>query len=256
MEQFNVDWEKLLSKDRKQALLPQKKLRDDQKDALKNVVRGFAGDDVGKMIMPCGTGKTFTALKVAEKMGTPNGTVLLLVPSLSLVSQTLQEWSQQAQRPLQIFVVCSDTKVGKKDDEDIHTYDLALPSTTDPCALADEMRKALTSNNNSRTMNVIFSTYQSIEVVAEAQEKRNIPVFDLIICDEAHRTTGVEDRESKSSYFTQVHDKNFIKASKRLFMTATPRIYTEKSKKKAKEYDVEVFSMDEMLECVGKKISR
>ena len=238
LERFNVNWENLLT--RKQSFLPLKQLRLHQRDALQAVIKGFKNSDIGKLIMPCGTGKTFTALKIAEKIVTSNGTVLVLMPSLSLVSQTLQEWSQQAQRPLQISIVCSDSKVGKN-DEDIHTYDLALSPTTDPQTLADEMQKV--SANNKNIMKVIFSTYQSIQVVAEAQ-KRMSP-FDLVICDEAHRTTGVEDQEGKLSPFTKIHDKNFIKANKRLFMTATPLIYGDKPKKKAKEYRVEIFSMDD-----------
>ena len=248
LERFNVNWENLLT--RKQPFLPLKQLRPHQRDALQAVMKGFKNSDIGKLIMPCGTGKTFTALKIAEKMVAPNGVVLVLMPSLSLVSQTLQEWSQQAQRPLQISIVCSDSKVGKN-DEDIHTYDLALSPTTDPQTLADEIQKS--SVNNKNTMKVIFSTYQSIQVVADAQ--KGMSSFDFVICDEAHRTTGVEDQEGKLSPFTKIHDRYFIKANKRLFMTATPRIYGDKPKKKAKEYGVEIFSMDDE-EKYGKEFYR
>ena len=243
-----VDWQSLLKKDSKDYYVDKKELRPHQKDAARDVIKGFKNSDVGKLIMPCGTGKTFTALKITERMVADNGMALVLVPSLSLVSQTLREWTHEAQRPLRSFVVCSDTKVGKadkKDDEDIQSHDLDFPPTTKYDKLASAVLKVLRENKNKKTMNVIFCTYQSIKAVSDAQKKGNIPAFDLVICDEAHRTTGVEDRDGKSSHFTKVHDKGFIKAKKRLYMTATPRIYTEKAKKKAKEYDIEVYSMDD-----------
>ena len=240
-----VNWQSLLKKDTKDYYVDKKQLRPHQQDALRDVVRGFKESDVGKLIMPCGTGKTFTALKITERMVADNGIALVLMPSLSLVSQTLREWAHEAQRPLRSFVVCSDTKVGKKDNEDIQSHDLDFPPTTKHDKLTSALLKVLQENKNKKTINVIFCTYQSIKVISDAQKKGNIPAFDLVICDEAHRTTGVEDRDGKSSHFTQVHDKTFIKAAKRLYMTATPRIYTEKAKKKAKEYDVEVFSMDD-----------
>ena len=245
LQHSGVDWQNLLKKDSKNYYVEKKELRPHQQDAVLDVIKGFKNNNVGKLIMPCGTGKTFTALKIAERMVADNGTALILVPSLSLVSQTLREWTHEAQRPLRSFVVCSDTKVGKKDNEDIQSHDLDFPPTTDCDKLVSALLKILRENKNKKTMNIIFSTYQSIKVVSDAKKKKNIPIFDLIICDEAHRTTGVEDHKGKSSHFTQVHDKDFIKAAKRLFMTATPRIYTEKAKKKAKEYDVEVFSMDD-----------
>ena len=245
LQHSSVDWQNLLKKDIRHPYVDKKELKPHQQEAVRDVIKGFKKGDVGKLIMPCGTGKTFTALKIAERMVADNGTVLILVPSLSLVSQTLREWTHEAQRPLRSFVVCSDTKVGKKDNEDIQSHDLDFPPTTKHDKLASAVLKVRRENKNKRTMNVIFSTYQSIKVVSDVQKKKNVPIFDLIICDEAHRTTGSEDREGKSSHFTQVHDKNFIKAAKRLYMTATPRIYTEKAKKKAKEYDVEVFSMDD-----------
>ena len=245
LQRSSVDWPNLLRKDIKHPYVDKKELMPHQKDALRDVVKGFKNSDVGKLIMPCGTGKTFTALKIAERMVADNGAVLILVPSLSLVSQTLREWTHETQRPLRSFVVCSDTKVGKKDNEDIQSHDLDFPPTTKHDKLASAVLKVLRENKNKKIMNVIFCTYQSIKVVSDAQKKLSMPVFDFVICDEAHHTTGVEDHKGKSSHFTQVHDKNFIKAAKRLYMTATPRIYTEKAKKKAKEYDVEVFSMDD-----------
>ena len=252
LQRSSVDWPNLLRKDIKHPYVDKKELMPHQKDALRDVIKGFKNSDVGKLIMPCGTGKTFTTLKIAERMVADNGAVLILVPSLSLVSQTLREWTHETQRPLRSFVVCSDTKVGKKDNEDIQSHDLDFPPTTKHDKLASAVLKVHRENKNKKTMNVIFCTYQSIKVVSDAQKKLSMPVFDLVICDEAHRTTGVEDHKGKSSHFTQVHDKNFIKAAKRLYMTATPRIYTKKAKDKAKEYDVEVFSMGDEVKDGGK----
>ena len=93
-------------------------------------------------------------------------------------------------------------------------------------------------------MTVIFSTYQSLQVINEIQEK-GFPDFDLIICDEAHRTSGVTMKNEQDSNFVKVHDNNFIRASKRLYMTATPKVYSESASKQAKEHDAIIYSMDD-----------
>ncbi|MCY4523429.1 MAG: DEAD/DEAH box helicase family protein, partial [Halobacteriovoraceae bacterium] len=249
LKEFNVDWKGLLnseSKKPKSTFL--KKIRPDQQDAINNVIKGFEKNCRGKMIMPCGTGKTFTSLKIAEKMIPEKGSVLFLAPSLSLISQTLREWSNEAERPINNFVVCSDSKVGKNrnEDEDIQSFDLILPPTTKYKKLAKKLNTSR-KDKTPRIMNIVYCTYQSIKVVSDAQIKEKISQFDLIICDEAHRTTGIETSKASSS-FTKVHDKDFIKAKKRLYMTATPRIYSEKSKKKARENEITVFSMDDEKE--------
>jgi hypothetical protein len=197
----------------------------------------------GKLIMACGTGKTFTALKLAEKIVPEGGNVLFLVPSISLISQTLTEWAGQSENPLNCFAVCSDPKAGAKriEEEDISTQDLAFPAHTNARLLV----KQITGIKRVKKQNVtvIFSTYQSIGVISEAQ-KIGLEEFDLVICDEAHRTTGVEQMElsqKEASAFVAVHDAKFLKARKRLYMTATPRIYDDASKGKAKEADIAVF---------------
>ena len=237
------DWWSLYKK-AKASLPTKKKLRPHQKNALDNVINGFKKCNRGKLIMPCGTGKTFTALKIAEKMTKPNGNVLILMPSLSLVSQTHREFMQNSSKEINAFIICSDNKAGK-DSEDIGKMDLALPPTTDYEELAIKLNSSPKGPNK---INVIFSTYHSIEVVSQAQRQRGTRVFDLIICDEAHRTTGVESKnrdDAKKSYWTQVHNGKFIKASKRLYMTATPRIYTETAKEKARNRDYEIYSMND-----------
>lgn len=218
-----------------------KKLRDHQRTALAKVEAGLKTADRGKLIMACGTGKTFTALKIAETLVSNKGHVLFLVPSISLLSQTLREWTAEAETTLHPFAVCSDAKVGKKtDNEDISAHDLPFPATTDTKKLVEQVASFAKKDG----LTVIFSTYQSIKVVADAQ-KKGLPEFDLIICDEAHRTTGVTLEGEDESHFVKVHDQGFIKGKKRLYMTATPRIFSDGSKTQAKEADATLCSMDD-----------
>lgn len=209
-----------------------------QEEAVANILEGFKEVDRGKLIMACGTGKTFTSLRLMEQATLATGRVLFLAPSISLVGQTLREWSSEAIEPFHAFVVCSDTKVGK-DDEDISTHDLAYPATTDARKVA---QAASVLSPDRRT--VVFSTYQSIQVVADAQ-RQGLGAFDLIICDEAHRTTGLTLPGESPSEFVKVHHDENIVGAKRLYMTATPRIYAEASKTKANNSDAVLFSMDD-----------
>lgn len=219
---------------------PKKQLRPHQIVALEKVTNGLEQAVRGKLIMACGTGKTFTALKIAEHMAGIGKQVLFLVPSISLLSQTLREWTAEAEIPIHPIAVCSDVKVGKKSDvEDIKTSDLPFPATTDGQKVVQGAKQAAKDK-----MTVIFSTYQSIEAIASAQ-KQGLPEFDLIICDEAHRTTGVTLAGEDDSHFVKVHDQDFIKAKKRLYMTATPRLYGDGAKSKAKENEAIVCSMDD-----------
>lgn len=243
LEDSPIDWSQFtLSKPQNIKLKEKKKLRDHQKTALDKVMEGFNDADRGKLIMACGTGKTFTSLKIAEQFtSSENVNILFLVPSISLLSQSLREWTAEAETSLHSFAVCSDKKVGKKaDNEDISTHDLAFPATTDARKLALQMH----AFKGKRQLTVIFSTYQSIQAVADAQ-KQGVPEFDLIICDEAHRTTGVTLDGDDESHFVRVHDQSFIKGKKRLYMTATPRIYADASKSQAKENDATLCSMDD-----------
>lgn len=195
--------------------------------------------------MACGTGKTFTALRLAEQFAENNGgraRVLFLVPSISLLSQTLKEWTAQNQEhlPLKSYAVCSDTKVSKK-AEDIASYDLEVPVSTNGKNIAER-----TAQGKRRAgINVVFSTYQSIEAIHEAQAENGMDDFDLVICDEAHRTTGVTLAGEDASNFVKIHDEKYIKASKRLYMTATPRLFDDNVKGKAEEHSAELASMDD-----------
>tara|TARA_R100001086_G_scaffold225430_2_gene143738 strand:+ start:1 stop:4281 length:4281 start_codon:yes stop_codon:yes gene_type:complete len=193
--------------------------------------------------MACGTGKTFTGLKIAEDLAGAGRRVLFMVPSLSLMSQTVREWTNDAEVDLRSFAVCSDAQVGKRGEEgdfaDIASYDLAYPATTDPEKLAEKVELA-----RDDEMTVVFSTYHSIDTISKAQLWHDLPDFDLIICDEAHRTTGAKFQDEEESNFIKIHSNNNVRGAKRLYMTATPRVYGEGVKEKADEASVELCSMD------------
>ena len=216
---------------------PRKQLRPHQINATRQVLEGFENNARGKMIMACGTGKTLTALRIAEQAAGPGGRVLFAAPSLSLLAQSMREWGADAEIPLRAFAVCSDRRVGRNDGDSTRTYDMPIPATTDAAALFNTA-----SAEAPERLTVVFTTYQSMEVIAEAQ-KQGLSDFDLVICDEAHRTTGAL-REDERSFFLLVHDEEAIRAYKRLYMTATPRIYAPSAKLKAQEKDVYIASMD------------
>ncbi|MGO1737162.1 MAG: DEAD/DEAH box helicase [Leucobacter sp.] len=219
---------------------PGKQPRKYQREAIDDVINGFTTHDRGKLIMACGTGKTFTALTLVEEYVPVGGSVLFLVPSIALLQQTLNEWTAQANTPLRPFAVCSDTSVGRKQNEDVSAHDLGFPATTDP----DKLAARFAISTGTETVSVVFSTYQSIDVIHRAQQQ-GLPEFDLVICDEAHRTTGISQPGADDSAFVRVHNNDFIQASKRLYMTATPRIYVEDSKNKAAHDGVAIYSMDD-----------
>jgi predicted helicase len=235
-----IDWSAFsIDTPQHMVLRPKKTLRPHQDEAIAAVAEGFETLDRGKLIMACGTGKTFTALRLAEKQVPSSGRILFLAPSIYLVSQTLREWTAESFNPFHAFVVCSDTKVGKE-EEDIRTHDLAYPATTDAAKLA----RALQAVSQDRR-SVVFSTYQSIQTVIDAQRLGALPAFDLVICDEAHRTTGLTLPGEDVSDFTKVHQNHLIRAAKRVYMTATPRIYNDATKTKAGEKEAVLYSMDD-----------
>lgn len=245
LENSQIDWSRY--KPREGVVLKGKKtIREHQAMALERVEQGLATADRGKLIMACGTGKTFTSLKIAEKLAGRGKRVLFLVPSLSLLSQTLTEWTQESDIPLHSFAVCSDSDVGnkrRKDDDLVQTFahELRYPATTNAGRLAVEMGK----RHDDDHMTVVYSTYHSIDVISQAQHAHGLPDFDLIICDEAHRTTGATFGDDDESAFVKVHDAGFIRAAKRLYMTATPRIYGDAAKATAEKSNVALCSMDD-----------
>ena len=215
-----------------------------QVEAIEDVVEGLANHDRGRLVMACGTGKTFTSLRIAEQIVEDGGCILFAAPSIALVSQARREWLRQTTRRLSCIVVCSDqTAGGRNETEDIGVYELECPVTTDP----DEIAKSLKDGDATR---VVFCTYHSLNQVTKAQASHGTPAFDLAIADEAHRTTGAllgasSRRGNRRVDFQEFHDEARLHADKRLYMTATPRIYTAKSKSKLAHEGITVVDMDD-----------
>lgn len=222
--------------------------RPHQRKAIDDVKRGFQSDHRGKLIMACGTGKTFTSLRLMEELAEEHLAVhnspfrvLFMVPSIALLSQSLREWTAQGTKVMDAFAVCSDYTASRIGDttEDITSMDLLRPATTDPALLVKQMKGSASANAE---VTVVFSTYQSLPVITRAQEQ-GLEDFNLIICDEAHRTTGATLQGKEESNFVRVHQDEHVAAAKRLYMTATPRIFSDKAKKKADENSVVVADM-------------
>ncbi|GAA9000382.1 DEAD/DEAH box helicase family protein [Helicobacter pylori] len=247
-----IDWEKF-DPTQTQGELPlcdKKKPRHHQIEAIKATKEYFSNpkNTRGKLIMACGTGKTYTSLKIMEALDSK--ITLFLAPSIALLSQTFREYAQEKSDPFYASIVCSDDKVGKgkknkndDDADDINFSELPNKPSTRPedilnvCELAQKENKRF----------IIFSTYQSALRIKEAQEV-GLGEIDLVICDEAHRTVGAmyssNERDDKNA-FTLCHSDGNIKAKKRLYMTATPKVYSESSKARAKESDNAIYSMDD-----------
>ena len=228
-----------------------------QSDAIAKVVAGLAEHDRGRLVLPCGTGKSVVSLWIAEQMAGIGGRVLYLVPSIALMNQTMREWARQRDPniPHRYIGVCSDTRAGHT-AEDAPLVELAMPVTTDPQRIASQL--AVT---DSAAMTAVFCTYQSLSLIADAQSSDGsaagaAPEFDLVLCDEAHRTTGIEDAAGPKAGkaagrtitpYSFIHDPAKVRARKRLFMTATPRVYTEAAKRRVEtnQRDFDIYSMDD-----------
>ncbi len=243
-----IDWEKFdpMQTQGEIPLCDKKKPRSHQTEAIKATKEYFSDpkNTRGKLIMACGTGKTYTSLKIMEALD-PKIT-LFLAPSIALLSQTFREYAQEKSEPFYASIVCSDDKVGKSKDEDnddIKFSELPIKASTRLEYILSVYEKAQKENKRF----IIFSTYQSALRIKEAQ-RMGLNEIDLIICDEAHRTVGAmyssNERDDKNA-FTLCHSDENIKAKKRLYMTATPKVYSENSKAKAKESDNAIYSMDD-----------
>ena len=242
LENSRIDWLEYIENE-KISLSKKRDPFDHQLKAIAKAKKYYSSNDRGKMIMACGTGKTYTSLKIAEEIAHKKF-VLCMVPSLALMSQSIREWKNDSAEDFVAFSACSDKKVGKlKNDSDliqIKLNELAIPATTNSKKLAEEINKV-----EKGKMTVVFSTYHSIEVISDAQKKYSMKPFDLIICDEAHRTTGATFEGEQDSYFIRIHDDKYVEGVKRLYMTATPRIFGNKAKQKADVGRVELASMDD-----------
>jgi superfamily II DNA or RNA helicase len=217
--------------------------RPHQVRAIKDVTRGFSGQERGQLIMACGTGKTFASLWIKEALDAQS--TLVLVPSLNLLSQTLREWTFAGKDPFEVLCVCSDQSVGNRlnsDAEGVRISEFAFPVTAD----IDEIRSFLGGEGSK----VVFCTYHSSPLIAEAQVNASVPSFDLAIADEAHRCAG-----NAAGSFATILDGQRIRSAKRLFTTATPRIYSSTTTKRAEERGVEVIGMDDP-EVFGPELHR
>lgn len=255
LDHSSVDWEKLFQGiEGREALSAKKQLREHQREALKAAHEHYQNSDRGKLVMACGTGKTFTSLKMVEQELSDKGLVLFLVPSIALLGQSLNDWMADAAYPIKAICICSDSRASRKikrnnddDESDNSIVDLALPASTNTSFIT----KQLIAYQIHDGITVVFSTYQSIDIVAEAQASilkdtnGEFGVFDFIVCDEAHRTTGVKISTKDESDFTKIHSNEFIQGKKRLYMTATPRLYGESAKIKASKNDCILCSMDD-----------
>lgn len=249
LQYSSVNWKELVEgKQGKEALLAGKTMRPHQIDALTKAHEYFENHDRGKMIMACGTGKTYTSLKIVENETKGKGLVLYMVPSIALLSQGLESWAEDSQYKLKPVCICSDASASKyADDDENNLLDMTFPASTD----VDTIVKRLKFYQDKGDFIVVFSTYQSIDVVSKAQAKLlhetdgKFGKFDYIVCDEAHRTTGAKSKNKSESHFTKIHDNDFIHGAKRLYMTATPRYYKDSVKKNAEEKDFILWSMDD-----------
>ncbi|GAA7863481.1 DEAD/DEAH box helicase family protein [Helicobacter pylori] len=256
-----IDWEKFdpTKTEDEIPLCDKKKPRTHQTEAINATKEYFSNpkNARGKLIMACGTGKTYTSLKIMEALD-PKIT-LFLAPSIALLSQTFREYAQEKSEPFYASIVCSDDKTGQsnknksknEDNDDIKFSEFPLKPSTRLEDILSVYEKAQKENKRF----IIFSTYQSALRIKEAQEA-GLKGIDLIICDEAHRTVGAmystNERDDKNA-FTLCHSDENIKAKKRLYMTATPKVYSESSKAKAKEKDNVIYSMDD-AEVFGEEI--
>lgn len=250
-----VDWQKLLDGlTGDSALVEGKKPREHQLTAISKAYTHYVvdGNDRGKLIMACGTGKTYTSLLIAEQLLDGRGLVLFMVPSIALLGQSLNAWSADAKKPIKAVCICSDAKASRKtrndfDDTDDSVVDLAVPASTNTKSIAAQLKKYREYDG----LVVVFSTYQSIDAVSAAQQEilaetnGEYGIFDFIICDEAHRTTGVKIADKDESNFIKIHSNDNVQGRKRLYMTATSRLYGESAKIKASEKDCILCSMDD-----------
>ncbi|MCY4195645.1 MAG: DEAD/DEAH box helicase family protein [Rhodobacteraceae bacterium] len=247
-----LDWESFAAADAygiPERLDQPKALRPHQEEAFQAAVACLRATDTrGKLIMACGTGKTLTSLRIAEELAGQGRTVLCLVPSLALMEQMVHAWAGDARLNLRAFAVCSDAQVGRKrlrqDDRiDMEAHDLALPATTNAARVA-----VVAAQRDPAAMTVIFATYHSLPKIRDAQHIHGLADFDLAICDEAHRTAGAKGlADTEDSHFVMIHDQEHIRADRRLYMTATPKVYAQQARTRAGNLAGTLCSMEDTV---------
>ncbi len=250
MAQSNVSWSLLMQDQVEDAEARRVRTYDPlphQQKAIEEIQGCFETHDRAKAIMACGTGKTLTSLRLAEGRREANGCadVLFCAPSIALVAQAMRAWTNQARVPMRSLVVCSDAKASKVSEDDLldSVIDVGFPATTSAQALLSNYQ--WTRDNYPDALIVVFSTYQSMQVVQDAQDA-GLPRFGLCVCDEAHRTAGTRYAEDEDvACYQIVMDGSRIRADKRLFMTATPKVYGDNVKTRAGEVAAELYSMDD-----------
>ena len=240
-----IDWAKYATSEQIDRRDPKKPFPH-QDEAIYKTVTGLAEPGSrGKLLMACGTGKTFTSLRIAEDLAGKGGRVLYLVPSLALMSQTVREWAADTRLSLRAYAACSDAQVGRRrrrndDLIDMDVLDLAFPATTDAAKLAREATQITPDQ-----LTVVFATYHSLPVIAKAQREFGLQDFDLAICDEAHRTAGARIKGEEDSHFVKIHDQQHVRVDRRLYMTATPKVYAESARNRAGQVNAELCSMED-----------
>ncbi|MBQ5479502.1 MAG: DEAD/DEAH box helicase family protein, partial [Acetobacter sp.] len=243
----NIDWEASDFTKNELKLRPKKELKSHQREALERTKEYFEPVERtrGKIIMACGTGKTLTALRIIETLCPKEGKVCFFAPSIALVAQTFREFLKERKEDFIACILCSDHTVGK-DDDDLSVAHLPSTPSTNPEAIVKAFEKA----KKDKKRLIIFSTYQSSPVLSRAFKENHLQeefgAFDLMICDEGHRTVGAHTpQEKEKSPFLYCHDDALIPAQKRLYMSATPKVWTSTSKAKAKQNNTEMYSMDD-----------
>lgn len=248
-----IDWDKFSFERPEEVEVKSKKQpRYYQREVIAAALEHYETNDRGQLIMAPGTGKTFTSLKITEAMAKAAAkeqyVVLYLVPSIQLLTQTLRGWNNDTEMTMSSMAVTSDRNASRgsiRQDESnitIKASDIGYPATTSAKTIVENYEEL--AKLPKKELLVVFSTYQSIEVLGQAQ-KNGFPEFDLIIADEAHRTTGAKALGDQDSVFTKVHSNLNVKAKKRLYQTATPKLYGMDAKKKAKDNSIVISSMDD-----------
>ena len=252
LRQTNTCWAELAATGRAATDRQLFEPKEHQVEAIEKVLRELESADRAKLVMACGSGKTFTSQLLAERQVGVDGTVLYCVPSIALLGQTMRAWAEQEDiegRGVEhkFLGVCSDKGTGKHTEKGLERTELEqleMSVTTKPAEIAAQLNQPVPEG----CMRTVFSTYQSLPQILEAQLDHKVPAFDLVLCDEAHRTTGVERSEDKDRTYTRPFQlpHEDITSKKRVYMTATPKVFTQATKKRATSEDRAVWAMDDV----------